>query len=63
MKARLKCANLKSESPVRNLNLRIQCSVFDSFRDIQIFDSFRDIRNHILRFFKFVGVRVGVALC
>jgi len=37
---------------LRNLNLRSQFSIFDSFRDIHA---------HTYDFLKFVGVKVGVA--
>jgi len=38
---------------LRNLNLKSQISIFDSFRDIHSFlDSFRNIRVHNLRFFE-----------
>jgi len=39
---------------LRNLSLRSQFSVFDSFRDIHVHTSIYD-------FLRFVGVRVGVA--
>jgi len=37
---------------LRNLNLRFQFSIFDSFRDIHV---------HIYDILRFVGVKVGVA--
>jgi len=37
---------------LRNLNLKSQLCIFDSFRDIRV---------HIYDFLKFVGVKVGVA--
>jgi len=37
---------------LRNLNLRSQFSILDSFRDIHV---------HIYDFLRFVGVKVGVA--
>jgi len=37
---------------LRNLNLKSQFSIFDSFRDIRV---------HVYDFLKFVGLKVGVA--
>jgi len=44
--------NLAVRTGLRNLNLKSQFSVFDSFQDIRV---------HICDFLKFVGVKGGVA--
>jgi len=43
---------LSLRTRLRNLNLKFQFSIFDSFRDIYVY---------IYDFFEFVGVKVGVA--
>jgi len=48
----IRVTNLLCVQGLRNLHLRSQFSIFDSFRDIRV---------HIYYFLKFVGVKVGVA--